>query len=91
MAFGTVLTELFLAFGLWFRSTCRLAIAAGIALHVSIVVGMAHDNVALFAFAVACVPLYVLFLTRPSLRVVAADTEPAVVPVEETERVSDPH
>jgi hypothetical protein len=68
LAVGSVLTEFFLAFGLWFRRTRYAAAAAGLALHLSIVVLMAEDNVVLFAFAVACVPIYGLFLTRPSMR-----------------------
>ena len=67
LAAGSVLTEFFLAFGLWFRSTRYAAAAAGLALHVSIVVLMADDNLVLFAFAMACVPVYGLFLTRPSM------------------------
>ena len=68
LAVGSVLTEFFLAFGLWFRRTRYAAAAAGLALHLSIVMLMAEDNVVLFAFAVACVPIYGLFLTRPSMR-----------------------
>ena len=68
LAVGSVVTEFFLAFGLWFRSTRYAAAAAGLALHVSIVVLMADDNLVLFAFAMACVPVYGLFLTRPSVR-----------------------
>jgi hypothetical protein len=68
MAVASVLTELFLAVGLWLRPTRLVAAGAGLALHVSIVIGMAADNLVLFAFALACVPTYALFLTRPSLR-----------------------
>ena len=68
IAVASIATEFFLAFGLWFRSTRYAAAAAGLALHVSIVVLMADDNLVLFAFALACVPIYGLFLTRPSLR-----------------------
>jgi hypothetical protein len=75
VAVASVLTELFLAVGLWLRTTRYAAAAAGVALHVSIVVGMNHDNVALFAFACACVPVYGLFLTRPSLRGGGSRTE----------------
>jgi hypothetical protein len=75
VAVASVLTELFLAVGLWFRATRYVAAAAGVALHVSIVLGMSSDNVALFAFACACVPVYGLFLTRPSLRDVGSPAE----------------
>lgn len=67
IAVGSVLTELFLAVGLWFRATRWVAAAAGVALHLSIVVLMRNDNVVLLAFALASVPSYALFLWRPSL------------------------
>jgi hypothetical protein len=66
LAVGTILTELFLAVGLWWRRTRMIAAVVGVALHVSIVVGMAEQTVPLTAFALACVPVYGLFLTRPS-------------------------
>lgn len=66
VAIGTIVTELFLAFGLWWRRTRVIAAVAGVALHVSIVVGMAEQTVPLTAFALACVPVYGLFLTRPA-------------------------
>jgi hypothetical protein len=72
MAVATVLTELFLAVGLWLRQTRVIAAAVGVALHVSIVVGMAEQTVPLTAFALACVPVYSLFLTRPSFSLKAA-------------------
>ncbi|MGY1913962.1 HTTM domain-containing protein [Blastococcus sp. SYSU DS0973] len=67
MAVGTVAGELFLAFGLWRRSTARAAAALGILLHVSIVVLLEDQTLPLAAFALACLCLYSLFLHRPSL------------------------
>ena len=75
VAVSSVLTELFLAVGLWFRATMYVAAAAGVALHVSIVVGMRTDNIVLFAFAMASVPVYGLFLTRPGRPYVAQPFE----------------
>lgn len=63
MALGTVATELFLAFGLWFRRTRRVAVGVGLLLHGSIVVMMSQDTVALVAFSLTCVGLYPLFLS----------------------------
>lgn len=64
----TVAVELIIAIGLWFPSSRRLAVVLGLGLHTSIVVLMNRETVALMAFAVACVSLYPLFLTRPRLR-----------------------
>lgn len=60
MAVGTVATELFLAFGLWFERTRRVAVPLGLALHLSIVVLMV-DRGPLVAFALTIVPVYGLF------------------------------
>lgn len=68
LAIGSIVTELLLAVGLWFGPTRYVAAAAGIGLHLSIVLLMNNDNVVLFAFACACVPAYGLFLTRPAMR-----------------------
>ena len=67
LAAGTVATELFLAIGFWWRRTRAIAAVAGVGLHVSIVVAMAEQTVPLIAFALACLPAYALFLTRPDL------------------------
>jgi len=64
MAVATILTELFLAVGLWLRRTRWTAAGVGICLHVSIV-WMLRDPIPLIAFALACVPLFALFLWRP--------------------------
>lgn len=71
LAVATVVTEvLVLAVGLWVPRTRVLAAAVGVCLHVGIL-AMLTDNplvvLQLTAFAVACVPLYLLFLTRPNL------------------------
>jgi hypothetical protein len=84
MAVASVLTELSLAIGLWLRPVRWLAAGAGVMLHLSIVVGMAADNVVLFAFALACVPTYALFLTRPSLR---GDADTPVTPLPSAARI----
>lgn len=81
MAVATVVTEvLVLAVGLWVPRVRVLSAVVGVCLHLSILT-MLTDNplvaVQLTAFAVACVPLYLLFLTRPSLRA----TEPGAVGV----------
>jgi hypothetical protein len=74
LAVGAVLTEFFLAVGLWWRRTRVIAAVVGVALHVSIVAGMAEQTVPLTAFALACLPVYGLFLTRPSFSLEAAST-----------------
>lgn len=68
MAVGTVVVELFLAIGFWFRRTRCAAACLGVGLHTSIMVMLAGQKWVLFAFAVACVCIYPLFLTRPALR-----------------------
>lgn len=68
MAMATIVTEvLVLAIGLWVPRVRVLAVAAGVCLHLSIVIMLAGNTVALIAFALACVPVYLLFLTRPRL------------------------
>lgn len=68
MAVGAVLTELTIAICLWSRRFRLLAVALGVLLHVSIVVGLADQTWPLAAFALTCVPLYGLFLTQASGR-----------------------
>jgi hypothetical protein len=64
----TIVVELTIAVGLWFPSSRRVAVLLGLGLHVSIVVLMNHDTLALLAFAITCVSLYPLFLFRPRIR-----------------------
>ena len=64
----TVVVELVIGIGLWFRATRRVAVLFGFGLHLSIVVLMNNETLALIAFAVTCVSLYPLFLFRPALR-----------------------
>lgn len=64
MAVGTVVTELFLAVGLWFARTRRLAVAAGVALHVCIVLMIGQETPALVAFSLTCLGVYPLFCVR---------------------------
>lgn len=65
-AIGTVVTEMFLVFGLWFRQTRWVAAAAGLALHLSIPIAMPGDAWPLLAFSLLCLSLYPLFLLRPT-------------------------
>lgn len=70
MAVATIVTEaLVLAVGLWLPRVRVISVVVGVCLHLSILV-LISDGVLnllqLIAFALACVPLYPLFLTRPS-------------------------
>jgi hypothetical protein len=67
LAVSTVVIEMFLAVGLWRRSTARDAAVAGVLLHGSIVVLLEDETVALMVFALTCLSLYGLFLARPAL------------------------
>lgn len=70
MAWATVVTEtLVLAVGLWVPRFRVLAMVAGVGLHLSIITMVTGGALQLTAFALACVPLYPLFLARPRLRV----------------------
>lgn len=64
MAWGTIVVELFMAFGFWFHRTRGLAVLLGLLLHGSIVVLMAKGTLALISFAAICVPLYPLYWLR---------------------------
>lgn len=66
LALGAVATELFLAFALWSRRWRRAAAVMGVLLHTSILVGLPYTW-DLVAFTLTCVPIYLLFLTRPTL------------------------
>ncbi|WP_158041278.1 HTTM domain-containing protein [Kocuria sp. CNJ-770] len=67
LAVATVAVELYLAVGLWVRSTRVKAAVLGFALHLGIVVLMREETVPLIAFAVTCLGLYWLFLSRPTI------------------------
>lgn len=67
MAVGTVVVEIFLAFGLWGRTTVRAAVGTGVFLHTSIVLLIQDQTVPLIAFSLTCLSLYWLFLARPRL------------------------
>lgn len=67
LAVATVAIEIFLAFALWGRSTRQKAAVLGIALHLGIVVLMREETIPLIAFAVTCLGLYWLFLSRPAI------------------------
>lgn len=79
MAVGTVVVELFLAFGLWARSTVRAAVGTGVFLHTSIVLLVEDQTVPLIAFSLTCLSLYCLFLARPrpSAQARPSSAEPA--------------
>lgn len=64
LAFATVATEISLALGIWLRRTRVLAVMVGVGLHVSIVAFLG-DPVVLSSFALLCVGLYPMVLTRP--------------------------
>jgi hypothetical protein len=64
----TIVVELVIGIGLWFRASRRVAALFGVALHLSIVVLMNNETLPLIAFAITCVSLYPLFLARPDLR-----------------------
>lgn len=57
--------ELFLGYGLWWPPTRRVAATLGACLHVAIIVSLTGQTLGLVAFALTCVPVYLLFLTRP--------------------------
>lgn len=84
MALGTVAVEGFLAFGLWLRRTRKVAVALGLLLHLSIVAMMEDQTWALLSFALACVPLYGLFLTRRQANATTGQTPTTPAPVVET-------
>lgn len=82
LAIATVVTEvLILPIGLWLARTRVAAALVGVGLHLSIVVMLADGRVALTAFALACVPLYPLFLSRPG-QAQAAETGSVLVAAE---------
>lgn len=61
-----VLTEVGIGLGLWSRRARRLAVAAGVALHLSIVV-LLGSPIVFAAFALLCFSAYPLALTRPAV------------------------
>lgn len=69
MAVATVAVELYLAIGLWSPVMRRRAAVVGVLLHTSIVMMMRDETVPLLAFAVTCLSLYWLFLSRPDMGV----------------------
>lgn len=75
LAIGAVATELFIGVGLWFERTRRLAVAAGLVLHTSIVLFLGYPFV-LVPFALLCVGTYWIALARP---IVVADPRPDLV------------
>lgn len=66
LAWGTVLTEVFLAVALWFRRARRYAVVVGLLLHLSIVILLSEENLWLVAFALTTMSTYPLFLSRPT-------------------------
>jgi hypothetical protein len=61
-----VAAELFLACAFWWRGTRWLAVAVGVALHCSIVIGMAEQTLPLLIFGLTCLSTYWLWFVRPS-------------------------
>ena len=64
LALATVAVELALAIGLWLPRVRALAALMGLGLHASIVL-MLREPVVLVTFALACLAIYPLFLSRP--------------------------
>ena len=60
----------YLAVNLWRPSNRRKAAVLGVLLHVGIVTMLRDETVPLIAFAMTCLGLYWLFLSRPDLGVV---------------------
>lgn len=75
LAYATVATEVFLGVGLWFARTRLIAVVVGVALHVSIVVTLGHWF-PLATFALMCVAVYPMILTRPTGSVVGLGVVP---------------
>ncbi|MEF3402632.1 HTTM domain-containing protein [Agromyces sp. CCNWLW203] len=72
----TIVVELIISIGLWFRASRRIAALLGVGLHISIVALMNSETFALISFAIMCVSLYPLFLWRPRLRDYEAPSRP---------------
>jgi hypothetical protein len=64
LAIAVVLTELFIACGMWFRHTRLLALLAGVCLHVSIVAVM-DGRFPLVTFSIVCLAVYPLVARSP--------------------------
>lgn len=75
LALGTVVGELVLAIGLWFRRSRVLACLIGFMLHVPIVLVLEEGTWELLAFALSCLALYPLHFHRE--RLLAETTAPA--------------
>jgi hypothetical protein len=78
-AVGTVVTELALVVGLWFRRTRWLVAAAGLGLHLSIPLAMPGNAWSLLAFSLQCLSLYPLFLLARETPALEASTAPVLV------------
>jgi hypothetical protein len=68
MSVGAIVTELALGLMLWFRPTRWMAAALGVGLHAGILVMTAGAHLVFAGFALMCLAVYPLFLTKPSLR-----------------------
>lgn len=78
IAAGSILTELFLAIGLWIPRLRGVAVLAGLGLHGSIVVMMAQGTLPFLTFALMCLSLYPLYYGLPApaaRRVVVWDSD----------------
>ncbi len=78
LAAATVLTEITIGIGLWFRRSRGVAVALGIGLHTSICLTLTAPFV-FVAFALICFSAYPLALNRPDLADLASDEAPPVV------------
>ncbi|MCD5344946.1 HTTM domain-containing protein [Agromyces sp. S2-1-8] len=67
----TIVVELIIGIGLWFRASRRVAVLFGLGLHLSIIVLMTGETLPLIAFAISCITLYPLFLFRPGVEMVS--------------------
>lgn len=75
LAACVVVLELFLAVGFWWPPSRRIALVAGIALHVGIMVAMTDGRLELLAFALMMWSIYPLFFSRSPLRTSTAPRE----------------
>lgn len=64
IAATTIVVETFIAVGLWIPAARRVAILLGLSLHLGIV-AMLRFPIPLLAFALVCVSVYPLYVTRP--------------------------
>lgn len=64
IAAAAIVAETFIAVGLWIRAARRVALLLGVLLHLGIV-AMLRFPIPLVAFALVCISVYPLYVTRP--------------------------